>query len=832
MSEPIQLPVGRRVLRDELRMLERKALQREGKNRTDAIEKANAQLEPLGLPKLKTSTVSDWIEKGNPAKNFLVLWALVRVFLEWSGGLPPKGATTPKDPVGAKAKAAWNYTEEGWRLRWEDAKRSRPPTPAPENARLLTAYLRAARDAAGQHPYRSTRQDLKLPALADVYVRQHTRTRAQGNEASAAVPAAQVFRADHSICLLLGAPGGGKSTLLRTHLAQTAEALLSNTAEKTIPILLRAAALTTTDPLPAALARTVTADLQQDGLLDELPTGFFRRPPRTGASWLVLVDGLDEIPDTDTRSAVMTKLANVSANSEGLYRFVVATRPLPAQELLKLGDRVAHYELQPFSHDDLYTYATHWFRSLDNPRRHTEAFIAGLTHSGLEVLARTPLMALMLCQLYLTDPTRPLPAGRAGAYQEFVKWIYEQNTHKNIKNTHDQAIRRLKDRHQIPEESDAAESAAEQVRQHLRGLIDHLAYERLNGRRGAAVDILASHLQVNRPREVEQHLWNAFLGDLMRPTGILTQHGDDFDFLHQTLLEYRAARHATRNEQTCTQLLNDLIASSTVRSDGRLAPPAVADSYLGFLLDGLSAFHGRIAAETTRYVVEIMQHGGEGTHRFLTTQVYLKTNLPPGPTAVCLARLADNPALDGLARVTAARALAEVDSNAGAHHLARLANDPTLNDGSHLEAARALAEVDSKAGAHHLARLANDPTLNDDFRVRAARALAEVDSKAGAHHLARLANDPTLNDSFRVEAARALAEVDSKAGAHHLARLADDPTLNDSFRVEAARALAEVDSKAGAHHLARLANDPTLDDFSSGRAARVLAQTEARGRGR
>ncbi|GAA5032474.1 hypothetical protein [Streptomyces siamensis] len=55
----------------------------------------------------------------------------------------------------------------------------------------------------------------------------------------------------------------------------------------------------------------------------------------------MLVDGLDEIPDTDTRSALMAKPANVSARSEGPYRFVAATQPLPAQEVSKPGERSA-----------------------------------------------------------------------------------------------------------------------------------------------------------------------------------------------------------------------------------------------------------------------------------------------------------------------------------------------------------------------------------------------------------------------------------------------------------------------------------------------------------
>ncbi len=205
--------------------------------------------------------------------------------------------------------------------------------------------------------------------------------------------------------------------------------------------------------MPAVLAKATTRALSRFGLLDELTAEFFRRQPRTGVPWLVLVDGVDEIPDTDTRRAVLRLLAGVTAGQPTLYRFVVATRPLPARELDTLGPQVPRFQLQPFSGDNLLDYATKWFRDLENPGRHAKAFISGLQRSRLDVLARTPLMASMLCQLYAADPTRPLPEGRTSAYKAFVDLIYEQNTHKPVASTHDEAIQRLKGRHQIPKDN-------------------------------------------------------------------------------------------------------------------------------------------------------------------------------------------------------------------------------------------------------------------------------------------------------------------------------------------------------------------------------------------
>ncbi|MGC4985296.1 NACHT domain-containing protein [Streptomyces sp. DT193] len=681
----------------------------------------------------------------------------------------------------------------------------------PRGTTQLEAYLEVAKKSARRHPYPDPGfpEAPRLPTLTDVHVRQQARAPAADNQDNSGqgeaparrnpdgptVPAAEVFREDRAMCVLLGGPGGGKSTLFRTHLADSADGWLSGRTGRTVPVMVSAADLIGMDPLPTALAKTMTAELPQVGRFDELTAEFFRRPPHAGVSWLVLVDGIDEISDTDARKAVLTMLADAAAAAPGLYRFVVATRPLPAAELGTLGRDVPRYELQPFSHDDLRTYATHWFRPLDDPGRHVETFIAGLKHSRLEVLARTPLMALMLCQLYAADPIRPLPDGRTGAYQSFVELIYEQNAHKNIKSTHDEAIHRLKHRHQIPRDEQAAEQAAEQVRNQLPELIDHLAHERINGNSAPAVEILASHLPANRPQKVKEHLWHSFLGDLLRPTGILTQRANDLDFLHQTLLEYHAARHATR-EDSRTQLLQDLITFPGAAANGRLMPPALDASYLGFLLDGLLAPQDRVAAETIRYVEELTAHGGEEACLFLTTQVRLRTSLPPGPTAAQLVRLVGDTNLEGRLRVKAARALVRVDTEAGKTQLARLADDTYLDGFSRRDATRALAEVDMEAGKAQLAGLAGDTDLDGFSRVEAARVLVRVDGEAGKTQLALLAGDTNLEGRLRVKAARALARVDTEAGRTRLARLADDTALNIDSRRDAARALAKEDVRA------------------------------------
>ncbi|MEV5385667.1 NACHT domain-containing protein [Streptomyces sp. NPDC052721] len=394
MSKEGEISAGRHALRKALRELEVTAL--EGRSRTEAIDEANVWLQQAGLARLRPTTVGGWFEKGSPAQDFVFLWALVRVLLEWSG-YPSAGTLTGSSR--GEAAARWRSTERLWKSLWEQAKATQPRAVAAASTPLMTAYLKAARASARQHPYPGVLGPAGLPALSDVYVRQKARSPAKDNPDSPSpddattpenqpgpvVPATEVFGEDHEICLLLGGPGGGKSTLLRSHLADSADEWLDNRTGKTIPVMVNASALTGTDLLPTVLARTITANLRQAGLLVELTADFFRDPPQAKVPWLVLVDGLDEIPDADTRNAVLTTLANAAGTG---HRFVVATRPLPATELGTLGPNVPHYELQPFSHSDVRTYAMHWFRPLDDPGHHSEAFMAGLGRRRLSARGR------------------------------------------------------------------------------------------------------------------------------------------------------------------------------------------------------------------------------------------------------------------------------------------------------------------------------------------------------------------------------------------------------------------------------------------------------------
>ncbi|WP_405785935.1 NACHT domain-containing protein [Streptomyces sp. NBC_01367] len=688
-----------------------------------------------------------------------------------------------------------------------------PPGPrdaARRREAQLHSYLNAASRTVDRHPYPGLAEGPGPFPLAEVYVRQlaedqhfsEDRDRSNADSpdvASLPAPAEAIFAGGGRIRVVLAAAGGGKSVLLRRYLATEAGFWMADgridRADPAIPVLIRATALAGMPLLAQGLAQAAIEELGPYGLRETPTSEFFGEQPAPQVPWLVMVDGLDEIPDRATRVALLERLAREADQELSPYRFVVATRPLPAGELDRLGPGAERFELQPFSAADMWKYARGCFRDLPEVERQVSTFAAGLRQSGLNGLARTPLVAFMLCQLYAADPARPLPDGRAGAYQSFVELVYEQNTHKGIRRTHDEVTRALKDRHQIPRDQRAAEQAAHRVQEDLPQLIDHLAYERINGNTALAVDILASQLNVQRPEKVNPVLWNAFLGDLLRPTGLLAERSGDLDFLHQTLLEYHAARHATRDEQARAALLERLFQRRRDDVGHDLDQP----SYLGFLLDGLLSPADDLAEATIRALEELAASDQRVAWELFVKQVRLRTKLPHDLTVCHLVALAHNPALS-VNRLLAASTLAMVPGYQarGAALLVHFTQDSSLSVSDRVRAARLLAEVDGhrSQGTQLLVDLLADRSLDFWLRLDAGYHLAAVrERRDDVVRLFAPLVGAAKTPSRQVTHAALLAAFGEESAIALLLRLANDPTIGIRDRVDAGRAL-EVLTKA------------------------------------
>lgn len=712
------------------------------------------------------------------------------------------------------------------------------PYPGPR----LRAYLDAAILMAREHPYPGMVPGTRPPPLTTVHLRQQAETATtttqdgadassrQHRDAPAKVSAHQVLDQDGNAVVIAG-PGGGKSTFLRTGLIAMAERWRTEQSGRSIPVLVPAADLAPPRPLHEALADSVAKGLSTAAPAHDWSSHMFKTEPLRGVSWLVMVDGLDEITDPAVRRDLITKLENASARPGSPYRFIVATRPLPPTELPETssGDWPRRHALLPFTTEGLGQFAKQWFTALNlpDPAHRAQQFVGELRRRRLEGLARTPLMATLLCQLYSTHPHRPLPDSRGQIYQDFVNLLYLRQRAAGL---------RAQTRTSLQEYGDEVLAAAERTLQQLQNLIAELADSQYEGSMTPALDLIASAPAAARPERVPEAEWRMFLEECLRSSGLMTASAGEPVFLHRTLLEYLAARHATHNRRFRALLYRLVLYEPGSRNIAELyfrglgdvhwrPPPKDADSYVGFLID--------LGRDDTKNLPRFLKHmatkGGIEGCAFLVRQVQLGTYLPEPITqaaADTLSELACDPRLRDRDRVWSAAAMAELGDARAVDLLASLALEEHLNRKCRVDAALELASLDRQRGLQLVALLALFPEVDlaDRIRAFAAKAVAELGDERAVGLLASLAQDAYFASRVGVEAAQQVARLDRQRGIELLSLLTLDADLEGGRRVAAAKAVAELGDERASDLLASLAQDADLNGWRRIAAAETLAK--------
>ncbi|PJN22945.1 hypothetical protein [Kitasatospora sp. CB02891] len=423
------------------------------------------------------------------------------------------------------------------------------PLPALALRNLLEAQSRSA----DRLPYDVL--DVKEPPLSAIYVRQQMRaalppsresggpdvhgTPSSGPESSHAhassadrdtvLPLSEIFERPGHL-LVTGEPGSGKSTLTnhvtwllaRVWLRQESS-LAAPATEPLVPLRIAARALVEHSGSWSAALCHAARDSMGHSLVAEADPGLFTGRVQ-GAQWLVMVDGLDEITDRQARAQLIRVIAQ-HARSDGAYRFLVTTRPLPEIELTPLrGAAFSSYRMEPFSRAELRNFATQWFRAQGNGPEETEAaavrFLQETEDGRLSELVQNPLLATIAAVSATVDPHRPLPANRLSLYQLF----------------HDHLMSRSAGRER---RDDELAGWVGQVRQQL---VESLARHRIESD-GSLTAAARRWVHDHRPAGLTlTGRWEAELRHLLLGTGLLVPQGDDLRFLHHSFAEFLAAR--------------------------------------------------------------------------------------------------------------------------------------------------------------------------------------------------------------------------------------------------------------------------------------------------
>lgn len=688
----------------------------------------------------------------------------------------------------------------------------------------LRGYLDAVAQAAQRHPYPGVLPGTTPPPdLSRVYVEQDVEALPGtfGGEPTR-LPGDQLFDGRANV-LVVGGPGSGKSSLLRQ-----ASLTLSRHWTGMVPVPVKATDLVAHRPLPEALAAGVTAALSQFNA-DTWSADFFRKPPAAHASWLVLVDGLDEIVDPAHRWEVITKLSTLARKSglDARYRFVVTSRPLAELEVRanirtenELQQRLAgaenslashfdRYSLVEFRVDQIETFASGWFTALGlpDPAASAEALSRAIGRAGLGVLARTPLMATILCQLFLADLGGELPGGRSQVYEAYVNLLHDHTFSGDDGGLHAQARARL------GRFGPDAVAMADDLLRDLSDVIGALAVKQVTGHFLPGDKKEKAALVARRPAQVSETIWQSFVGEVLKRTGLMSEH-DDGTFIHLTIAEFLAARYLVKRLKFRRSTIY-LFGFSGHRT------PYWDDSFLRFLIAELHSRHGltgqlmrlakRRGLDGCLLIVGLYEDGTPLPERVLeAASLHLSRMAVKRP--VCFFLGPSSP-LEALLRLGEGTAL-----------LAELAGASRIPVEVRLHAAELMAHLDSARGVRALKAIAADPAVAEDRLRRVPEILADIDEQECLALLTAMASDARAGRDLRMWAAGLLSELAGDRSAEVLLRLSTDPTFSGFDRIRLIELCAESRPEAAARILADLASDRSLSPTAQRMAALHLGK--------
>lgn len=739
----------------------------------------------------------------------------------------------------------------------------------PDNEPLLELYLRALRRSVRDQPYEGVPDDQgqarPLPFLSDIYLPQgllpwpgpesdpDMATWVGAEVPSVGGPHTEQLRTSVDEGIVVGDPGGGKSSLLRTRADALAERASQGTTD-VIPVLVQAVALVPKSGerrrlLPQALAAAVNEELSGYGLHVPATPEFFSTRPRPSSHWLILVDGLDEVSAAGDRAWLLGALAHLDRPT---YRFLVTTRPAPKAELDAAGPAVPRYLLQPFTPGDLHTVVTRWFTALNHPypEQATAGLLRDLDRARLHGPASLPLTTAMLCQIYAALPAASLPSSRGDLYDTFLFFRLRQANEQGNLRTASLAV--------LGERSGRVLRAAEVVLTSLETLLEELATVRRAGSSGSAVTIVSRTKQAGLPRDergyelISLDDWSRFLHFVLCHSGLLTAQGGDLVFLHPTYEEHLAARRMARDPGQLRLLFG------SPRRYRRREPPAEDDSYVGFVIDAAQKVD---QTESTRPLARLAS--GLSGCRFLAAQVRLGTAIPESvvdaaaerchkelagarargnfslPTVVqardTLARLGGRRAGELMAllvrdefadpnvRIWAVGSLIGLDDEHTPDAVLAVAADRGVLESSWDNVVATLIRFGGPQAVAAAAAVASREGLGGGYRARAVQVLAQLGDPRAASLAQTITLDSSHHERVRTAALDVLVKLEDPM-AHDTARLlVRDFAAGTRLRVQAVKALAELGAPDAASSVLSVVRDPGLDRQSHRTVIGVLA---------
>jgi hypothetical protein len=239
--------------------------------------------------------------------------------------------------------------------------------------------------------------------------------------------------AGSQLLLVRGDAGSGKTTLLQWLAVTSARQSFDSEMEdwnNTVPFFIRLRShVDNRLPPPEEFLDDVTPNLT-----GAMPAGWVHRQLESGRA-LVLVDGVDELPDDERRQQARDWLRDLAATFP-TCRFVATSRPTATDEDWLADASFRSCMLQPMTLADADSFITHWHdairAALPDPDDQAQLDRLGAALKAtirarptIRSLATSPLLCAMLCALH-RDRSEELPEDRMELYRVALEVLLER----------------------------------------------------------------------------------------------------------------------------------------------------------------------------------------------------------------------------------------------------------------------------------------------------------------------------------------------------------------------------------------------------------------------
>jgi HEAT repeat protein len=631
-------------------------------------------------------------------------------------------------------------------------------------------------------------------------------------------------------CVIVGAPGTGKTTLLKYLALQAIAQQLRGLPDLPIHIELSAFARSGHRDL-LAYAAAVWEErygFPQVQALDDM-----QKQLQNGDA-LLLLDGFDEMGAETTQEPAENASHQISKAITDLatrYRqapIVVTARKADSHQRTHLVG-FAELEVLDVRPEESNQFVERWFASHPNPSRRGNApeFLAKLEHTPhLQTLAANPLWLSLM--LIVDEDRRALPERRAALYDQYVETQLTQwDASRTLRRMH---AFKPEHHHQL------LETVAWHFHQQGQGFLPERDL----------LEVIAVYLPTIGllPEQNGQ-----VLEEIAAENGLLKEQVRGwYGFVHLTFQEYFAAHCAARHQEldmlvrwqddpwwedvlifyagsvsdvslllqqllglTPTHLLQDDLFHTNLILAGRCL--AAADPIVR---------HTALSQEVVTRLFQVLK-----TTRYALTQAQVAETLAEmGETTINtqLVQLLSDEQLDPSVRQRIAEALGRLGERPIVLQLVPLLSEEHFDARVRQSVTEALRQLGERSSRWRLVQLLSDERVEPPLRQHIAEAFGQLEERSIAPQLVQLLSDEKLDAHVRLSIAEALGQLGERSIAPQLVQVLSDEQITWPVRESITYALRELGERSIAPQLVQLLSDEQLNTYVRQRIAEALGQ--------